>query len=127
MSRRLHFSKRPDGRFWHRSREKSPLRREHASQAEGEISHAVVRTVQEEGWAGFKNGDLLRRASGKFDVLLTADQRLRYQQTIDQFAIRVVAIETFDTTLAGVRPLLPQINHAIASIVPGTVLVVRTA
>jgi hypothetical protein len=59
-------------------------------------------------------------------VLLTADQRLRYQQTIDQFAIGVVAIETFDTTLAGLRQLLPQINHAIANVAPGTVLVVRT-
>lgn len=92
-----------------------------------EISNAVVRTVQEEGWAGFKNGDLLRRASGEFDVLLTADQRLRYQQNIDQLAISVVAIETFDTTLAGLRPLLPQINHAIASVMPGKVLVVRAA
>jgi hypothetical protein len=89
-----------------------------------EIANAVVRTVQEEGWAGFKNGDLLRRAAGKFDVFLTADQRLRYQQNIDQFAIGVVAIETFDTTLAGLRPLLQQINQAIANVGPGTVLVV---
>ena len=92
-----------------------------------EISNAIVRTVQEEGWAGFKNGELLRRASGQFDVLLTADQRLRYQQNIHQFEIGVVAIETFDTTLAGLRELLPQINHAVASVMPGTVLVVRTA
>jgi hypothetical protein len=92
-----------------------------------EISDAVVRTVQEEGWAGFKNGDLLRRASGKFDVLLTADQGMRYQQNIDQFAIGVVAIETSDTTLAGLRQLLPHINHAIVSVMPGKVLVVRTA
>jgi len=92
-----------------------------------EISDAVVRTVQEEGWAGFKNGDLLRRAEGKFDVLLTADQRLRYQQNIDQFAVGVVAIETFDTTLPGLRPLLPQINQAVARVAPGTVLIVRPA
>ena len=92
-----------------------------------EIANAIVRTVQEEGWGGFKNGQLLRRASGRFDVLLTADQRLRYQQHIEQFEIGVVAIETFDTTLAGLRELLPQINHAVASVMPGTVLVVRTA
>ena len=92
-----------------------------------EIPDAVVRTVQEEGWAGFKNGELLHRASGRFDVLLTADQRLRYQQNIRQFAIGVVAIETFDTTLAGLRQLLPQINHAIAIVMPGTVIVIRTA
>ena len=97
----------------------------------GSLRHRLpefeIRTVQEEGWGAFKNGELLRRASGKFDVLLTADQRLRYQQNIQQFAIGVVAIETFDTTLAGLRQLLPQINQAVASVVPGTILVVRTA
>ena len=75
-----------------------------------EIKNASVRTVQEEGWAGFKNGELLRRASGRFDVLLTADQRLRYQQNVRQFAIGVVAIETIDTTMPGLRPLLPKIE-----------------
>jgi hypothetical protein len=91
-----------------------------------EISDAFVRTVQEENWAGFKNGELLRRASERFDVLLTADQRLRYQQNIQQFVIGVVAIETFDTTLDGLRPLLPQINDAISNVKPGTVLVIKT-
>jgi hypothetical protein len=92
-----------------------------------EISNAQVRTVQEEGWAGFKNGELLRRASERFDVLLTADQRMRHQQNIQQFAIGVVAIETSDTTLEGLRPLLPQINDAIANVQPGTLVAVRTA
>ena len=92
-----------------------------------EIKDAVVRTVQEEGWAGFKNGELLRRASGKFDVLLTADQRLRYQQNLQQFAIGVVAIESVDTTMPGLRPLLPRINDAVASVLPGTVLIVSAS
>ena len=92
-----------------------------------EISNAFVRTVQEENWAGVKNGELLRRASERFDVLLTADQRLRYQQNIQQFAIGVVAIETYDTTLEGLRPLLPQINDAITNVKPGTIVVVKTA
>ncbi len=91
-----------------------------------EISNAHVRTVQEQGWAGLRNGDLLRRASGEFDVLLTADQRLRHQQNIPMFAIGVVVIETFDTTLAGLRRFLPQINDAVASVTPGTVLVIKT-
>jgi hypothetical protein len=62
-----------------------------------------VQTVQEAGWAGRENGNLLRSASGAFDVLLTADQRLRYQQNIAQFAIGIVVIETSDTTLPNLR------------------------
>ena len=85
-----------------------------------------VRTVQEEGWAGFENGLLLRRASETFDVLLTADQRLRYQQNVAQFEIGVVIIETFDTTLANLRRLLPQIRTAIESVTAGSVVIVKT-
>ena len=91
-----------------------------------DLADSIVRTVQEEGWAGFENGELLRRASGRFDVLLTADQRLRYQQNIGNFEIGVVVIETFDTTLANLQLMLPQIRSAIERVWPGMVLVVPT-
>jgi len=90
-----------------------------------DLPEFVVRTVQEEGWAGLKNGDLLRHASSSFDVLLTADQRMRYQQNVFQFAIGVVVIETFDTTLGNLRTLLPQIKLAIEDAVGGAITVVR--
>jgi predicted nuclease of predicted toxin-antitoxin system len=38
-------------------------------------------TVQELGWGGIKNGDLLQRAEGEFDLFITSDQNLRYQQS----------------------------------------------
>jgi hypothetical protein len=89
-----------------------------------ELPRYIVRTVQEEGWAGFKNGNLLRRASGSFDVLLTADQRLRYQQNVAQFEIGVVVIETVDTTLGNLKRFLPEIHAAIESVTPGAVVIV---
>lgn len=84
-----------------------------------------VRTAQEEGWGGFKNGNLLRRASGSFDVLLTVDQRMQYQQNVAQFDIGVVVVETFDTTLSNLRRLLPEIRTAIEMVTPGTILIVK--
>jgi predicted nuclease of predicted toxin-antitoxin system len=39
-------------------------------------------TVHEQGWAGVTNGELLKRAAASFDVLLTADQNLQYQQNL---------------------------------------------
>jgi predicted nuclease of predicted toxin-antitoxin system len=86
-----------------------------------------VRTVQEEGWAGLENGSLLARAEQVFDVLLTADQRMRYQQNIARFNIAVVVIETSDTTISNLQRLLPTIRQAIAGASPGTVLIVTTA
>ena len=91
-----------------------------------DIPEAFIRTVQEEGWAGFKNGQLLSRASGRFDVLLTVDQRLRYQQNVKQFEIGVVVVETFDTTLANLRGLLPEIRAAVETVKRGTVVVITT-
>jgi hypothetical protein len=91
------------------------------------LSAYEVRTVQEEGWSGFENGNLLRRASGVFDVLLTADQRMRYQQNISQFAVAVVVIETADTTIENLRSMLRQIQAALDTAKPGVVTIVSTA
>ena len=87
----------------------------------------MVRTVQEEGWAGLTNGQLLRLASGKFDVLITADQRMRYQQNLTQFEIGIVVLETFDTTLSGLRGLLPEIRAAIDRVKPGAIIVLEAS
>lgn len=84
-----------------------------------------IRTVQEEGWDGFKNGQLLRRASGLFDVLLTVDQRLRFQQNVAQFDIGVVVLETVDTTLPNLRRVLSEIRSGVESVTPGGVVVVK--
>jgi predicted nuclease of predicted toxin-antitoxin system len=89
-----------------------------------ELPEVLVRTVQEEGWAGFSNGELLRRASTHFDVLLTADQRLRFQQNVAQFEIGIVVIQTVDTTLGNLRRALRDIQDALGSVKPGTVVVV---
>jgi predicted nuclease of predicted toxin-antitoxin system len=90
-----------------------------------DLPDLYVRTVQEEGWAGFENGQLLRRAAGNFDILLTADQRMRHQQNIKQFEIGVVVVETFDTTLENLRRLLPLIRQALEQAANGDVLIVR--
>jgi predicted nuclease of predicted toxin-antitoxin system len=89
-----------------------------------DLPEFTVRTVQEEGWAGYKNGELLSRAAAAFDVLVTADQRMRYQQHIPKFAIGVVVIEVVDTRLVQLRPLVPRLRSAIETIAPGEILIV---
>lgn len=92
-----------------------------------DLPELFIRTVQEEGWAGLENGHLLRRAAPTFDVLVTADQRLRYQQNVAQFEIGVVVIETFDTTLTNLRRWLPDIRRAIEACDAGCVTIVNAA
>jgi hypothetical protein len=92
-----------------------------------ELPEFAVRTVQEERWAGFKNGQLLQRASGVFDALLTVDQRLRHQQNVTKFNVGVVVIETEDTTLPNLLLMLDDIRAALNRVQPGTVVIVKTA
>ena len=57
-----------------------------------ELSGHDVISVQKMRWSGLKNGELLTRAAGQFEVLLTADQNLPYQQNLDRLPIAVVVI-----------------------------------
>ena len=90
-----------------------------------DLPEFAIRTVQEEGWGSVKNGDLLRRSSERFDVLVTADQRMPKQQNIARFAIGVVVIEAVDTRLPHLRTLLPALRDAIARVQSGTFIIVR--
>lgn len=83
-----------------------------------------IRTVQEEGWSSVHNGELLRLASTTFDVLVTADQRLRYQQNLTKLTIGVVAISVRDNRLPHLRTLLPELRDAIANVAAGSLVIV---
>lgn len=80
-----------------------------------------VRTVPEMGWASFENGVLLAVASGKFDVLVTTDQRLKYQQNVARFQIAVVVLVARRNKLEFLVPLVPQLMKVLEKIKPGEV------
>jgi hypothetical protein len=42
----------------------------------------ILTTVQQEGWGGIANGELIALIDGVFDVFITSDQNLRYQQNL---------------------------------------------
>lgn len=81
-----------------------------------------VRTVAQEGWAGAKNGELLRRAIGSgFEAFVTADQNLRYQQNLKGHALFVVILAVRSLALEELLPLVPRIVHALERARPGEV------
>ena len=51
-------------------------------------------TVQECGWAGIQNGELVEKADGPFDALITADRQLRYQQNLKNRRLAIVELPT---------------------------------
>jgi hypothetical protein len=81
-----------------------------------------IRTVQEEGWGSYRNGELLRRAEGRFDVLLTGDRRMQYQQKLTAFGIGVIVIVTPRLQLQILERALEPLRSAIAIVTAGEVV-----
>ncbi len=81
-------------------------------------------TVQDMGWTGTKNGKLLSLAEGQFDVFLTADKNLRYQQNL---AARELAIIVFPSNrLSIVKTLQHKLESALSDVEPGQVIELST-
>ena len=68
-----------------------------------------VKTVPQMGWAGVKNGQLLALAEVKFDVLITVDRNLSFQQNLPQFDIAVIVLQAAANRLADLKSLAPNI------------------
>lgn len=79
-----------------------------------------VRTVSELGWSGLTNGELLRRATDQFDVFLTADQNLQFQQNLGALPISVVILTAESNRLEELRPLVPELLECLAALEPRT-------
>ena len=80
-----------------------------------------VQPVARLGWAGTKNGVLLRRAADEgFAAFLTIDKRLSHQQLIPA-SLAVVTLRARSNRIADLQPLVPAILDALAHAVPGQI------
>ncbi len=86
-----------------------------------ELPGHEVKTVAEAGWAGVKNGGLLQLAAKDFDVLLTVDRNLEYQQNFSALALAVIVMDASSNDIVVLRPLMPAVLEAIPKAQPGVV------
>ena len=84
------------------------------------LADLEIVTVQDAGWAGTENGELLGLAQERFDVLLTGDRNIRFQQNLAKFTIGVVIVAGGSTKIEDLLPLVPRIREAIATVSHGT-------
>jgi hypothetical protein len=82
--------------------------------------HEVV-TVQGLGWGGVKNGELLRRASGQVEALLTMDRNLEHEHDLGALSFGIVVIRAHSNRVQDLRPLIGTITAALARIEPGKI------
>ncbi len=80
-------------------------------------------SAQKMGWSGIKNGQLLKLAvENAFDVFLTGDRNLSFQQNTTQFQIAVVVLEADGIQLHQTLPLMPKVLALLPTLQPGQVV-----
>ncbi|MDX6288765.1 MAG: hypothetical protein QOH42_564 [Blastocatellia bacterium] len=76
--------------------------------------HDVITTPQA-GWAGITNGDLLQRASKDFDVFVTVDRNLAFQQNPSNLPLPVIVIHARSNKLRDMQQHLPALQQTLSS------------
>jgi predicted nuclease of predicted toxin-antitoxin system len=82
-------------------------------------------TVQEAGFSGKENGELLRLAEANFNVFITIDKNIRHQQNIASRSIAILIIRAGSSDLDDIRPHIPQALAALKTIKPGQIALMR--
>ncbi len=85
------------------------------------LSHEVF-TVQDMGWSGIVNGELMKRASeAGFTIFVTIDKKLPFQQNVKKFPLAIVVLQTRFNRLEFIRPLIPKFLEQLSSYKSGEV------
>ena len=83
-----------------------------------------MKTVPQMGWAGVKNGQLLALAEPEFNVFITVDRNLSFQQNLPQFDIAVIVLQPPSNRLADLKPLVLKVLAILAMATRGQVTIV---
>jgi len=79
------------------------------------IEHEIY-TASDKGWTGVSNGKLLSLLiENNFDVLLTFDKNLQFQQNFSKYTISVLVFNAPDNSYLTLRALVPKIKQHLLS------------
>lgn len=81
-----------------------------------------VKTVAEMGWTSKRNGELLELAEQAFEVFITVDRNLSFQQNLPGFGIAVIVLRAPSNRLADLRSLVPELIESLPQAKHGEVL-----
>ena len=87
-----------------------------------ELADHTTFTVQEMGWSGIKNGALLRlMVSKQFDVFVTIDGNLEYQQNLGAASIAIIVLKAANNKLESLLPLMPAVRSKLTELKSGDI------
>jgi predicted nuclease of predicted toxin-antitoxin system len=81
-----------------------------------------IKTTAECGWETLVNGELLCVAQDEFEVLLSTDSNMKYQQRLPDYDIALIVLRAFNTKLESYLPLVPEVENILTTIQPGEVV-----
>jgi predicted nuclease of predicted toxin-antitoxin system len=79
----------------------------------------TVDTVVRRGWTGITNGELLRRMATEYDVLVTMDRGLEFQQNLATVSVGVLLVRAPSNRMVHLLPLVPAMLEALPALKPG--------
>ncbi len=83
------------------------------------VGHEIA-TVRSAGWSGIKNGRLLTLAATRFDVFVTADRNIEFQQNLSVLPIAIVVLMVRRTRIQAIEPIVPDLIKLLSHIHPRT-------
>jgi hypothetical protein len=89
-----------------------------------EIAGHDVKSARQMGWTALKNGELLALASQQFDVFVTVDRNLYFQQNLSGLTIAVIVLTAPTNRLADLMILVPRLMAVIETARPGSMIIV---
>lgn len=87
-----------------------------------DLAEHDVMTIEEAGLKGLKNGVLLRHIAGRFDVLITVDKNIPYQQNTGELSVAILMLLAKSNAYAHLSPLMPQTLEALKQIKQGDII-----
>lgn len=79
-------------------------------------------TVRKAGFGAKRNGELLRLAEGQWEVLLTSDRNIKYQQNMTGRSVSIVILCAKSNRMKDLLPLIPACSRALLTLQPGCVV-----
>ena len=89
-------------------------------------SEHIVKNVEDMGWRGVKDKELIALATtNRFDVFITADKNLPYEQNIKALALKVVVLDAKSTKPSALLPLVLTICGQLETLVTGSIALIN--
>ena len=87
------------------------------------VGHEAI-LVQKAGFSGYKDKTLLEAIEGKFEVFITIDSSLPFQQNVTEYSFSIIVLKALSNTFEDIEPLVPKLFDVLDELKGGEVLYV---